>query len=125
MNITVQQAMKMKAEAERMMQEALDALAAARFRPEGELVSAINDIDDQITELQNQRYDLEVELLKGLVVRGKLNAVTFREASMLTGFTEGSLRAKANPKKNDLVLVKEEGEMSKITIESLRPYIKD
>lgn len=90
-----------------------------------DLCQTINDLDDKITALENARNLLWAKLLKQRVKEGLITMVTIKEASILTGMAEMSLRTYANPSRsNRLELVKVPGDLVKITIKSLLPYIK-
>lgn len=103
-------------DAERMIREASETKDVA---------TAIMEIDEQMTELQEARDVLERKLLILRFERNELTLVTVREASMMTGMGEMTIRTLANPKRaNPLELVKEPGEYVKVTIDSLRKYIK-
>lgn len=110
-------ALKDLQDAERMIQET---------DRDTDLETAINEIDAEISELQDARDVLETKLLKLRIMRGEQSLVTVRQASMITEMGEMTIRTLANPKRaKALELVKVQGDLVKVTVASLRKYIKD
>lgn len=97
--VRLEDALARQAAAQAELDAATAEVEQATALPEAPLIRLMIQIDNNINLLQQERKELEVKILRSRIIQGTVVNVTVREAAMITGLAEMTIRAMANPKR--------------------------